>query len=58
MFALNAVTFSVLKGAAIAVAAINAVALVAALVCLYLARRSAKKEETGKEQHASADSHK
>ena len=45
MFALIAVTFSTLKGAAIAVAAVNAVVIAAALVCLFLLHRSAKADK-------------
>ena len=39
MFTLIAVTFSALKGTALAVAIVNAVVLAAALVCLFLARK-------------------
>lgn len=45
MFALLTVTFSALKGAAIAVAAVNAAVLAAALVCMFVLHRSAKKEK-------------
>ncbi len=39
MFTLIAVTFSALKGTALAVAIVNAVVLAGALVCLFLARK-------------------
>lgn len=49
MFALNAVTFSALKGTALAVAAVNAVLLAAVLVCLLLAH-GLKKQKKQPEQ--------
>lgn len=49
MSALLATTFSALQGAAIALAAVNAVVLAAALVCLFYLYRSAEKESEEKE---------
>ncbi len=45
MLTMLTVTFSALKGTAIAIAAVNAAVLAAALVCLILLYRSTKKEE-------------
>ncbi len=45
MFTLIAVTFSALKGTALAVAIVNAVVLAAVLVCLFLAVRCKKEPE-------------
>lgn len=58
MFALLTVTFSALKGAAIAVAAVNAAVLAAALVCMFLLHRSAKKEKKDQAQPTSTRSSK
>ena len=55
MLTLLTVTFSALKGAAIAIAAVNAALLAAALVCSFLLHRSAKKEEEDKSHSSFID---
>lgn len=56
MLALLTVTFSALKGAAIAVAAVNAVLLAAALVCMFFLHRSPKKEKKDRARPSSTHS--
>ncbi len=53
MLNLIAATFSALKGAAIAVAAVNAAVIAAVLVCLFFLYRSAKKK--GQTPNSSAE---
>ena len=48
MLTLISATFSMAKGALIAVAAVNAVVLAGALACLFFARHCAKKEQVDK----------
>lgn len=55
MFTLIAAAFSTLKGAAIALAAVNAVALAAALACLFFAHRSQKNEKKDKTRQSSVE---
>ncbi len=55
MFSLLAVTFSTLKSAAIALAAVNVAVVAATIVCLCLLLRPSKKGQEDGAENSSAD---